>query len=36
MIPDRSYAALYGETVEYCREHGAFDPTTMGSTPTSV
>jgi isocitrate dehydrogenase len=33
VIPDHSYAALYGETVDDCREHGAFDPATMGSTP---
>src|SRR6185437_10263098 len=33
VIPDHSYAPLYAETVEYCREHGAFDPATMGSTP---
>ena len=33
VIPDSSYAALYAETVEHCREHGAFDPTTMGTTP---
>jgi isocitrate dehydrogenase len=33
VIPDHSYAALYGETVEHCREHGAFDPATMGTTP---
>jgi isocitrate dehydrogenase len=33
VIPDHSYAALYAETVEHCREHGAFDPATMGSTP---
>ena len=32
-IPDHSYAALYAETVDHCREHGAFDPSTMGSTP---
>jgi isocitrate dehydrogenase len=32
VIPDHSYAALYAETVEHCREYGAFDPTTMGST----
>jgi isocitrate dehydrogenase len=32
VIPDHAYAALYGETVEHCRVHGAFDPTTMGST----
>jgi isocitrate dehydrogenase len=33
VIPDSSYAALYDETVKHCREHGAFDPTAMGTTP---
>jgi isocitrate dehydrogenase len=33
VIPDSSYAALYAETVEHCKEHGAFDPATMGTTP---
>jgi isocitrate dehydrogenase len=33
VIPDHSYAALYAETLDFCREHGAFDPTTMGTTP---
>jgi isocitrate dehydrogenase len=33
VIPDHSYAPLYAETVEHCREHGAFDPSTMGCTP---
>ena len=33
MIPDSSYAALYAETIDFCREHGAFDPATMGTTP---
>jgi isocitrate dehydrogenase len=33
VIPDHSYAALYAETVNHCREYGAFDPATMGSTP---
>ncbi|HEU4976581.1 MAG TPA: NADP-dependent isocitrate dehydrogenase [Baekduia sp.] len=33
VIPDSSYAALYAETIEHCREHGAFDPSTMGTTP---
>ena len=32
VIPDHAYAPLYAETVEHCREHGAFDPATMGST----
>ena len=30
-IPDRSYAGVYNETIEFCKLHGAFDPTTMGS-----
>ncbi len=33
VIPDSSYAALYDETVKHCKQHGAFDPTTMGTTP---
>jgi isocitrate dehydrogenase len=33
VIPDHSYAPLYDETVEHCKKHGAFDPTTMGTTP---
>ena len=33
VIPDSSYAALYAETVAHCIEHGAFDPSTMGTTP---
>ena len=33
VIPDSSYAPLYAETVDFCREHGAFDPSTMGTTP---
>ena len=32
VIPDHAYAALYAETVNHCREHGAFEPATMGST----
>ena len=30
-IPDRSYASLYQETISFCKENGAFDPTTMGN-----
>lgn len=30
-IPDRSYASLYQETINFCKENGAFDPRTMGS-----
>jgi isocitrate dehydrogenase len=33
VIPDSSYASLYAETVDHCRQHGAFDPATMGTTP---
>jgi isocitrate dehydrogenase len=33
VIPDSSYAPLYDEAVKHCKEHGAFDPTTMGTTP---
>ena len=33
VIPDHSYAAVYAETVEDCKRHGAFDPATMGTTP---
>ncbi len=33
VIPDSSYAPLYAETVNFCRENGAFDPATMGTTP---
>ncbi len=33
VIPDRCYASVYEETINFCREHGAFDPTTMGTVP---
>ncbi|MFL5824833.1 MAG: NADP-dependent isocitrate dehydrogenase, partial [Solirubrobacteraceae bacterium] len=33
VIPDHSYAPLYAATVDHCRRHGAFDPSTMGTTP---
>lgn len=33
VIPDSSYAGLYDATVEFCKKHGAFDPTTMGTVP---
>ncbi len=33
LIPDSCYAAVYQETIEFCREHGAFDPATMGTVP---
>ena len=30
-IPDRSYARMYQVVFDFCKEHGAFDPTTMGN-----
>lgn len=33
MIPDRSYAGVFSAVVEFCKKHGAFDPTTMGTVP---
>ncbi len=33
VIPDHSYAPLYHETMEHCKQHGAFDPKTMGTVP---
>ena len=33
VIPDSSYAGVYREVIDFCKEHGAFDPTTMGSVP---
>ena len=33
VIPDSSYASIYQATIDFCKEHGAFDPTTMGSVP---
>ena len=31
IIPDRCYSGVYQETIDFCKKHGAFDPTTMGS-----
>jgi isocitrate dehydrogenase len=33
VIPDRCYAGVFQETINFCKHHGAFDPTTMGSVP---
>ncbi|MCW8833403.1 MAG: NADP-dependent isocitrate dehydrogenase [Colwellia sp.] len=33
MIPDRCYAGIYQAVINFCKEHGAFDPTTMGTVP---
>jgi isocitrate dehydrogenase len=31
VIPDSSYAGVYKEVIDFCKKHGAFDPTTMGT-----
>lgn len=33
VIPDRCYAGVYQEVIDFCRANGAFDPSTMGSVP---
>ncbi len=33
VIPDRSYAPVYQQVIEFCKANGAFDPATMGSVP---
>ncbi len=33
VIPDSSYAGIYQATIDFCKKHGAFDPTTMGTVP---
>ncbi len=33
VIPDSSYSGIYTATIDFCKEHGAFDPTTMGTVP---
>jgi len=33
VIPDSSYAGVYQATIDSCKQHGAFDPRTMGSVP---
>jgi len=33
VIPDSSYAGIYQATIDFCRQHGALDPKTMGSVP---
>uniref|UniRef100_A0A7S3RR22 Isocitrate dehydrogenase (NADP(+)) n=1 Tax=Strombidinopsis acuminata TaxID=141414 RepID=A0A7S3RR22_9SPIT len=32
-IPDRCYATVFHEVVEFCKKNGAFDPKTMGACP---
>ncbi len=31
LIPDRCYAGIYQQTINFCKEHGAFEPATMGT-----
>ena len=31
VIPDRNYAGVYQATIDFCKENGAFDVTTMGN-----
>ena len=33
VIPDSSYASIYQATIDFCKENGALDPTTMGTVP---
>jgi isocitrate dehydrogenase len=33
VIPDSSYSGVYDATINFCKKHGAFDPTTMGTVP---
>ncbi|MEI6892870.1 MAG: NADP-dependent isocitrate dehydrogenase [Pontiella sp.] len=33
IIPDRCYAGIYAETIDFCKKNGAFDPATMGTVP---
>jgi isocitrate dehydrogenase len=33
VIPDRCYAGVYQEVIDFCKQHGAFNPSTMGSVP---
>merc|ERR1712048_141198 len=32
-IPDRGYASVFGEVIEFCKKNGTWDPKTMGSCP---
>ena len=33
VIPESTYATIYQEVINFCKTHGAFDPTTMGTIP---
>jgi isocitrate dehydrogenase len=33
VIPDSSYAGVYQTVIDFCKQHGALDPKTMGTVP---
>ncbi len=33
VIPDRCYSGVFQQTIDFCKKHGAFDPSTMGTVP---
>lgn len=33
IIPDSTYAGVYEATINFCKQHGAFNPATMGTVP---
>lgn len=33
IVPDRTYAGIYQEVIEFCKKNGVFDPSTMGTVP---
>ncbi|WP_417512796.1 NADP-dependent isocitrate dehydrogenase [Marinobacter sp.] len=33
VMPESTYATIYQEAINFCKTHGAFDPTTMGTVP---
>ena len=33
IMPESTYARIYQEMIDFCKTHGAFDPTTMGTVP---
>ncbi|MGI9288718.1 MAG: NADP-dependent isocitrate dehydrogenase [Pseudomonadales bacterium] len=33
VMPESTYSRIYQEVINFCKTHGAFDPTTMGTVP---
>ena len=33
LVPDSSYAGIYQAAIDFCRDNGEFDPTSMGTVP---